>query len=128
MASSIWEELKKTLKDGVSVAAEKTEEFTKIGRIRVEILNNTRTMEKTYKSLGREVYTQVSDGKKVDPNKDEGIRYFIEKINDFKATIRQKEIEIETIKDDNAGKKKKDIDTEPDPPMDDSPIEKEKAE
>lgn len=128
MASSIWEELKKTLKDGVSVAAEKTEEYTRIGRIRVEILNLTRTLDKTYKAFGREVYTHVSDGKKVDPGKDEGIRYFIEKINDLKAAVRAKELEIDSIKAESGGKAEPQQIKAPEPPMDDSPIEKEKAE
>jgi|GEM_PF-1155251 len=128
MASSIWEELKKTLKDGVTVAAEKTEEYTRIGRIRVEILNLTRTMDKTYKALGREVYTHVSDGKQVDPNHDEGIRYFIEKINDLEASVRQKELEIESIKAESVAKTAPRKIRAPEPPMDDSPIEEEKAE
>ena len=128
MASSIWEELKKTLKDGVSVAAEKTEEYTKIGRIRVDILNSTRTMDKTFKALGREVYTLVSDGKKVDTVKDESICYFIEKINDLKATIREKELLIESIRDEAKEKADSAEAKVEEEPMDDSPIEEEKAE
>lgn len=128
MASSIWADLKKTLKDGVTVAAEKTEEYTKIGRIKVEILNLNRTLDKNYRSLGREVYTHVSDGKKVDPSQDEGIRYFIEKINDLKAAVREKEIEIEAIKEEGTPKTAEPSAAVEEEPMDDSPIEEEKAE
>jgi hypothetical protein len=128
MASSIWEDLKKTLKDGVHVAAEKTEEYTRIGRIKVDILNQTRTKDKTYKALGREVYTRVSDGKKVDPHKDDGIRYFIDKISDLESSIREKELSIAAIKEEAKKKTADAVDQEPEEPIDDSPIDEEKAE
>lgn len=98
MSSSLWDDLKKTLIEGVNVAAEKTEEYTKIGKVRVDLLNLNRKLDKTYKALGREIYVRVSDGKKIDAHKDEGISYFIEKINHITAAIMKNEKLIVEIK------------------------------
>ena len=83
MPTSIWDDFKKTLLDTVNVAAEKTEELTKIGKLKVDLLNLNRTLDKTYKALGREIYVRISDGKTIDLNSDDGVKYFIEKIDNI---------------------------------------------
>ena len=63
--SPLWEDIKKKLKEGVTVAAEKTEEYTKIGKVKVEILNINRNIDKTFTNLGREVYTLIDQRFKI---------------------------------------------------------------
>jgi hypothetical protein len=45
-------------------------------------------MDKTFRALGREIYSRISEGKKVDVEKDEGIHYFIDKIVGLKAAVK----------------------------------------
>ncbi|MBN2417525.1 hypothetical protein JXO52_16935 [bacterium] len=99
MASSLWDDLKKTLLDGVNTAADKTEEYTRIGKIKVDLLNLNRKLDQTYKALGREVYVRVSDGKRIDAHNDDGISYFIEKINHITAAITKNEKAIVDIRE-----------------------------
>ena len=41
----LWERIRKSVVEGVSVAAEKTEEFTKLGKLKLEILNTGLTIK-----------------------------------------------------------------------------------
>ena len=98
MAASLWEDLKKNVKAGVSTAAEKTEEYTKIGKLKVEILNTNRNLEKGFADIGREVHNVLTAGKKLDPLKNETFKELIEKVNALKADVQAKEKEIEQIR------------------------------
>ncbi len=109
-ASALWKGIKKTLQDGVNVAAEITEEYTRIGKLKLEVINLQRMLEKTYKALGREVYVRVSDGKSVNVNKDESIVYFIDKINEINGSIKKKEKEIEVVKEEGRVARKENAD------------------
>ena len=44
----LWEKVRKSVIDGVQIAAEKTEELTKLGKIKIEILNIKRKISKNF--------------------------------------------------------------------------------
>ena len=102
MGSSWWEDLKKTVKAGVSVAAEKTEEYTKIGKLKVEILNLNRNLDKSYSELGKEAFEFIKAGKRGDLGKLDSVKQIIEKIEDQKAQIKAKEDAIEAVLSEEA--------------------------
>ena len=98
MPSTLWEDIKRTVKQGVSVAAEKTEEYTKIGKIKVEILNVNRTIDKTYAEIGKEVFGLIDKGKKAEVVESEKVKKLVSKVKEQKALLKKKEAEIEAIK------------------------------
>ena len=98
MPSTLWEDIKKTVKDGVSVAAEKTEEYTKIGKVKVDVLNIKRNIEKLHEDLGKEVYRLISTGKKTDLASNEKVTGLVQKLDDQQEMLNKKEKEIERIK------------------------------
>jgi hypothetical protein len=95
---SMWEDLKKTVKEGLSTAAAKTEEYTKIGKAKLDMMNLNKSLNGALQDLGLEVYTQITDGAKPQPAQNPKVKGFIEKINQLKQSIREKEAEIEAIK------------------------------
>ena len=99
---SLWEDIKKTVKQGVSVAAEKTEEYTKIGKLKVEIMNMKRNLDKTFAELGQEAYTNLKGSKKGDLTKNEKITELLSKIDDQKAALKGKEDEIEALRQEDS--------------------------
>jgi hypothetical protein len=101
---SLWEDIKQTVKQGVSVAAEKTEEYTKIGKLKVEIMNAKRALDKTFAELGQEAYTALKGSKKADLNKNEKITELLSKIDGQKAALKEKEDEIEAVRQEDASK------------------------
>ena len=104
MPSTLWEDIKKTVKEGVSVAAEKTEEYTKIGKVKVDILNIKRNIDKLYEDLGKEVYGLLSSGKKGDFSGNPKVDALFNKLKDQQAALKKKESEVESIKKDVAAK------------------------
>ena len=106
MPSTLWDDIKKTVKEGVSVAAEKTEEYTKIGKVKVDILNIKRNIDKLYEDLGKQVYDLLSQGKKGDLASNKRIGELFTKLKEQTAALKKKESEIEDIKQDVATKAK----------------------
>lgn len=96
--SPLWKDIKKTLKEGVSIAAEKTEEYTKIGKVKVEILNVKRNIDKTFAELGQEAYDLIKKDKTSPLAQNDKIKKLTATIEDLKKSLKEKEAEIETIK------------------------------
>lgn len=59
--ANLWEDIQKTIREGVSTLAEKTEELTKIGRAKVEALNIKRQIERQFTDLGGKVYHLIAE-------------------------------------------------------------------
>jgi len=107
---SLWDDIKKTVKEGVAVAAEKTEELRKIGKVKVDTINIRRSLDKGFKDLGTEVYDFLASGKKTAVNQSAKVKELVNVIDGLKESLKQKEEEIELIKQEAAAKKTGDQD------------------
>ncbi len=105
MGTSFWEDIKRTVKSGYHVAAEKTKEYTKIGKLEIDILNLKRAIDKSMNELGKKTYQIYKSGKKADISEDSNVKKIVKKIDDFYSEIAAKEKEIKGIKKEE-GKKK----------------------
>jgi hypothetical protein len=101
---SMWEDLKKTVKSGLSTAAAKTEEYTKIGKAKLDMMNLNKTLSGTLEDLGLETYTQINAGAKGLNLQNTKVKEMVEKIGQIKQSIKDKESEIEAIKKAAAAK------------------------
>ena len=61
--AKLWERISKSFVNGVTVAAEKTEEFTKLGKAKLEILNTKRKISKSFTELGGITYDAIKTNK-----------------------------------------------------------------
>ena len=95
---TLWEDVKKTVKEGFTVAVEKTEEYGKIGKVKVEILKLERDRDKAFKDLGNEVYGLIKKNKASVSVQNDKIKKMVTKIDNLKKSIKTKENEIERIK------------------------------
>jgi len=95
---SMWEDLKKTVKQGFSTAAAKTEEYTKIGKAKLDMMNLNKSLNNTFQELGLEAYTQITGGGKGLNAQNPKVKGFIDKIGQIKQSIQEKEAEVEAIK------------------------------
>jgi hypothetical protein len=100
----MWEDLKKTVKSGLSTAAAKTEEYTKIGRAKLDMMNLNKSLSGTLEDLGLETYTQITAGAKGLNLQNAKVKEMVEKIGQIKQSLKDKEAEIETIKKAAAAK------------------------
>ena len=109
--NKLWDDLKDNMKEwGVSavekaeeisrVAVAKGEEFTKISKLKFEILQLQKDKNKIYERLGLLVYNKTNESNVSNFTGD--VEYFslIEKINKYSIEITEKDEEIITIKRD----------------------------
>ena len=107
--NKLWDDLKDNMKEwGVSavekaeeisrVAVAKGEEFTKISKLKFDILQLQKDKNKVYEKLGLLVYKKTNESNVSNFTGD--VEYFslIEKINKYSIEISEKDEEIITIK------------------------------
>ena len=107
--SKLWDDLKDNMKDWSLTAVEKAEEisrvavakgeeFTKISKLKFDILQLQKDKNKLYEKLGLLVYKKTNESNVSNFTGD--VEYFslIEKINKYSIEISEKDEEIITIK------------------------------
>jgi len=107
--SNLWKEIKDNVKewstaaikkaDEVSkLAVEKTGDFTKISKIKLDIRQTQKDIDNVFEDLGRYVYMQVQDKKVTSFRSNNEFNDSIKKINGFKTKIKNFGKEIDNIK------------------------------
>lgn len=97
--SSLWEKIKKGLKDSFYHALEKSEEITSLGRLKLDILQLHEKIEAQFAELGGYLYHQQQLGR-IKLNSDEHIQKILEKIQQLETELKEKEAELERIRDE----------------------------
>lgn len=101
----MWEKIKKSLKDGATMSMEKIEEYTKIGKLKVEEMSAKRKIERNFMDIGERLYDLVEEGKNSAVADDLAIKKAIENVNTLKAEISEIERKIKEVSE--AAKKHK---------------------
>ena len=108
MSSTTWEDIKKKVKGGVAIAADKTEEYAKIGKLKVEIVKINHDIDKAYANLGREMHKLLSKSKKLDVTSNTQVKTLMSKIDTLIKSVQDKTKKIESVKKEAADKPKED--------------------
>lgn len=95
---NLWDDIAKTIREGVDTVVEKTEELTKIGRIKVDLINIKRNIDKNFSELGGKVYHLIVEEKKTQIASDSEVKKIIDSIKILEKELKDKESEIEKIK------------------------------
>lgn len=108
---NMWEKLKKGVREGAALSMEKIEEYTKLGKLKVEELAAKRKIERNFGDIGERVFDLFEDGKNGEVSQDLTIKKAVENI----AALREELVEISRkIKDvgENARSSKMDEESE----------------
>ncbi|OQX86363.1 MAG: hypothetical protein B6D63_00025 [Candidatus Latescibacteria bacterium 4484_7] len=96
---TLWEKVKKNLRDWYGTAYEKTDEIARIGKKKIEIVGINRAIEKRLSELGGRVYDLISSQNKPEEvAEDDKVKELVDKIRELEEQLKLKEREIETIK------------------------------
>lgn len=87
---NMWEKLKKGVREGAALSMEKIEEYTKLGKLKVEEMATKRKIERNYGDIGERVFDLFEDGKGADVAQDLTIKKAVENI----AALREELIEL----------------------------------
>ena len=60
---TMWEKIKKSLKDGATLSMEKIEEYTKIGKLKIEEMAAKRKIERNFVDIGERTFDLIEEGK-----------------------------------------------------------------
>ena len=83
----MWEKIKKGLKEGAALSMDKIEEYTKIGKLKIEELAAKRKIEKNFMDMGERIFTLIEDGKRNGIEDDLSIKKAIENVKSLKAEV-----------------------------------------
>jgi len=101
--ANLWDDIAKTIREGVDTVVEKTEELTRIGRIKVDIINIKRNVEKNFSELGGRVYQLISKEKKTAISTDKEAKEIIECIKILERELDDKKSELAKVKSKKSG-------------------------
>ena len=87
----LWEKIRKSVIDGVQVAAEKTEELTKFGKMKIEILNLKRKISRNFTELGGITYEAIKEGTAEKVLKSDKVNTIISSLKKLDADLETKE-------------------------------------
>lgn len=97
---SLWENLKKGLLEGLQSATDKTSEYTKIGRIKIDMLGIKKEIEEKFIELGGRVYHNSVERNESCIDKDLQIGQLILQIKELEQDLKSYNAEIEKIKNE----------------------------
>ena len=106
---SFWEDVTKMFKKGVSVVAKKTDEYTKIGKIKVDIIGIKRDIDKQFHEIGGKVYHLIVDENNTRVASNDDVKKLIEKVQDLNNKLEQKKDELEKVREEYAKQTGQDI-------------------
>jgi gas vesicle protein len=96
--STNWEDVRKSINEFFTSAAEKTDEFIKVGKRKISITEIRRNMTSHYAELGGRVYHLIRQGESADLGSDSEVESLVSRIQKLEDELKAKEIEIEEIR------------------------------
>jgi hypothetical protein len=93
-----WDDFQTVFKKGVTVVAQKTDEYTKIGRIKVDIIALKRDMDKRTNELGNRVYQMLAVDGNSKISTDDTIKAMVQIISDLRQKLDEKSVELEAVR------------------------------
>ncbi|MBN1351967.1 hypothetical protein JXJ21_21375 [candidate division KSB1 bacterium] len=122
--SKFWEDLKGFVKQGATVVAEKTEELSKVGKIKIEIMGIERNLQKTLSALGGQVYHLVSDNENANVAGDAKVKELIDKVREYEKQLEAKKQELDEVGKEKEEEKEKEEISEAEAAIEEMPSKK----
>lgn len=94
---NMWEKIKKSLREGAALSIEKIEEYTKLGKLKIEELSAKRKCERNLIDIGERVVELIKDKKEANIAEDLAIRKAYENINSLMEEIAEIEKKMKEI-------------------------------
>jgi hypothetical protein len=94
---SLWAQIQQDMKEGWQVLTEKTEELTKIGKIKLDIVGIKRKIERQSTELGGKTYHMISEGRSFEISTSSDIRKIMDSIHDLEIDLQKKDEELKEL-------------------------------
>ncbi len=101
---NMWERIKKGLKEGAALSMEKIEEYTKIGKLKIEEFSAKRKIERNFVDIGERAFELISDKKGNDIEKDILVCNAIENIKGLREELVDIDKRIQEVSEESKKK------------------------
>lgn len=98
--STLFEDIRNGIRDGIELVVDKTEEYSKIGKLQIDILGIKRSIEKSFSELGGQTYELLSNDPKSAVAGDEEVVRIVAELKVLEEKLDEKKNEIKTIKEE----------------------------
>jgi uncharacterized protein YijF (DUF1287 family) len=95
---NLWTRVKKSIKESATFAVEKTEELTKLGKAKIEILAVKHNISKLFTELGGLTYDILKEDKAGDVAKSKEVKALVVSIKNLEKELDLKEKAYEDMK------------------------------
>lgn len=107
---SFWDDLSKFFKKSVAVVAQKTDEYTKIGKIKVDIIGIKRDIDKRFTDLGGKVYQMIADENDTKVASNTDVKELVDNVKELNNKLQLKKDELQRVREEYAKQQGKDPD------------------
>jgi hypothetical protein len=97
---NMWEKIKKNFKDGAALSIEKIEEYSKIGKLKIEEFAAKKKIERNYLDIGQRVFDLIESQKNSEILEDIFIKKAIENIRQLNAELAEIDSKIKKISEE----------------------------
>lgn len=104
---SLWDDIRKSLKEGLETVADYTEEYTKVGRLKVDVAAIKHSINRLFGELGGRVYELITHGGGSNIASDDKVNALVGRIKALEEKLRTKEADIEKVKKEKAEERRK---------------------
>ncbi|HON09805.1 MAG TPA: hypothetical protein PLE24_02970 [Chitinispirillaceae bacterium] len=94
---NMWEKIKKGLRDGAALSMEKIEEYTKLGKLKVEEMAAKRKIERNFMDLGERAFDLIEEGKGSEIAQDLTVRKSIENVNALREELKELDLKMREV-------------------------------
>jgi hypothetical protein len=94
---SAWEKIKKGVREGAAISMEKIEEYSKIGKLKVEEFATKKKIERNFVDIGERTFDLIAGLKNSEIAEDLAIKKCVENIKAFNSELDTIEKKIKEI-------------------------------
>jgi hypothetical protein len=103
---TLWEDVRDGIRDGIELVVDKTEEYSKIGKIKVDIIGLNRNIEKRFSELGGRAYEILKENSRKSVGADEEVKRLVDELAEFEKSLDEKKNEIVNIRNEKEQERK----------------------
>ena len=111
--AKLWEKIRDVVQEKAYTVADKTEEFTKIGRAKLEIAKVKRDITKNLAELGGEAYGLINEGKGSKIAENDGVKRLMEKVKLLELELEDRTKKLEELRKEKESKEAEAKEQEP---------------
>jgi predicted HicB family RNase H-like nuclease len=104
--ASLFDDLTDGIRDGINFVVDKTDEYSKIGKLKLDMVGIKRNIEKLFAELGGRVYEVLKEGESAVLRDDEEVKRMINEIKALEDNLDEKKNEIKSIRDEKERQRK----------------------